>query len=131
MQPSTGPIPTNSAQVVSLGITTRTRSYLSLLVRGYALVGGKFFRQLKRWTLLTQRYDYACALRFSEIELIAVLSVIVLHYRITILEEPQYTHETVEERKMRLLARRTKFTVEPIRIPVMFTPREGMNVLAY
>ena len=42
-QPNTGPTPTNSAQVVSLGHTTRTHSYLSLPVQGYALVGGKSF----------------------------------------------------------------------------------------
>jgi hypothetical protein len=69
--------------------------------------------------------------RFSEIEQIAVLSVIVLHYKITVLEEPQYAHETPEERKMRLSARRATFMVKPIRVPVTFTPREGVNVLAY
>ena len=71
------------------------------------------------------------ALRFSEIEQIAVLSVIILHYHITVLEEPQYAHETAEERKMRVLAPHTRFLVKPIRTPVVFTPREGMNILAY
>ena len=42
-QRNTGLTPTNSVQVVSLGLTTRTHSSLSLAVQGYALVGGKSF----------------------------------------------------------------------------------------
>jgi cytochrome P450 len=68
--------------------------------------------------------------RFSEIEQIAVLSVIALNYKITILEEPQYAHETVDERKKRVLAQRSLLVVKPVRIPVVFTPREGANILA-
>ena len=71
-------------------------------------------------------------IRFSEIEQIAVLSVIVLHYRITVLEEPQYAHETIEERKRRVLATdRQMLLVRPVRTPVVFTPREGVNISAY
>jgi len=69
--------------------------------------------------------------RFSEVEQIAIISFIVLHYKITILEEPQYAHETAEERKMRVLAPHTQLLVKPIRIPVTFTPREEANILAY
>jgi len=69
--------------------------------------------------------------RFAEIEQIAVLSVIILHYRITVLEEPQYAHETAEERKMRLLAPQMRIVVRPVRTPVAFTPRAGTNILAY
>jgi len=69
--------------------------------------------------------------RFSEIEQIAVLSVIVLHYKITVLEEPQYAHETVEERKKRVLAPQSPLLVKPVRTPVEFAPREGANILAY
>ena len=73
-----------------------------------------------------------CAPRFSEIEQIAVLSIIVLHYKITVLEESEYSHETVEERKQRVLARRRSgIFVKPVRAPVMFTPREGVNIPAY
>jgi hypothetical protein len=77
--------------------------------------------------VLTKR----CVLRFSEIEEIAVLSVIVYHYRITVLEEPRYAHETVEERKTRVLAAHSPVVVKPVRTPVVFTPREGANVLGY
>jgi hypothetical protein len=71
--------------------------------------------------------------RFTEIEQIAVLSIIVLHYRITVLGEPQYDRETVEERKRRVLAPdpRSSLHVKPIRTPVTFTSREGTNIFAY
>ena len=46
--------------------------------------------------------------RYSEIEQIAVLSVVVLHYTITVLDEPQYALETAQdERKARVLQRGT------------------------
>ena len=71
-----------------------------------------------------------CVLRFSEIEQIAVLSVIILHYKITVLEEPQYAHETASERKKRVLASEIGIVARPVRTPVMFTLREGANILA-
>ena len=69
-------------------------------------------------------------LRFSEIEQIAVLSVIVLHYKINVLDEPQYASETAEERKMRVLASQTRMVVKPVRTPIEFTPREGASILS-
>ena len=72
-----------------------------------------------------------CILRFAEIEQIAVLSVIILHYKITVLDEPEFAHETAMERKKRVLASQTKFVVKPIRTPVVLTPRAGANTLAY
>ena len=56
---------------------------------------------------------------------------IVLHYRITVLEEPQYSQETIDERKRRVLAPHSKVFVKPVRTPLAFTPREGVNILAY
>ena len=70
--------------------------------------------------------------RFSELEQIAVLSVIVLHYKITVREEPQYAHETIEERRRRVLAaHRPQILVMPVRTPLTFTSREGADILAY
>jgi len=115
----------NSGPVASWEITTRTHSYLSLLVQGRVLAGGK--SSTDRETVLTKCY----VVRFSEIEEIAALSVIVLHYKITVLDEPEYAHETAEERKMRVLAPQTQFVVKPARTPMVFTPREGANILAY
>ena len=98
-------------------------SSLSQPVQGGALVGGKSSvgHSSDQGTLLTK----GCIIRFSEIEQIAVLSVIILHYRVTVLEEPQYAREMAEERKMRLLEPQTRFVVRPARTPVVFTPRGG------
>jgi hypothetical protein len=101
-------------------------SYLSLLVQGHALAGGKSSTEQGTWADPT-----CCVLRFSEIEQIAALSVIVLHYKITVLDEPQYAHETAEERKMRVLTPHIQFVVKPVRVPVEFTPRDGANILSY
>jgi hypothetical protein len=124
-QRSTGRNLTNSGPTVSWETTIRTHSYLSLLVQGDALAGGKSSTYpeiglIKCWVL-----------RFSEIEQIAALSVIILHYKITVLDEPQYAHETAEERKRRILAARVTVAVKPVRTPIVFTPREGANILAY
>ena len=70
-------------------------------------------------------------LRFSETEQIAILSVIVLHYKITVLEEPQYAHETAEEQKTRVLQRHRPFLVQPVRVPLVFTPRDGADIQSY
>ena len=72
-----------------------------------------------------------CLLRFAEVELIAALSVIVLHYKITVLDEPQFAHETAEERKKRVLAPQAHVVLKPIRTPIVFTPRDGENSLSY
>ncbi|PPQ66862.1 hypothetical protein CVT24_008570 [Panaeolus cyanescens] len=42
--------------------------------------------------------------RFAEIEAIAALTLFVLKYKITVKEEPQFAHETFEERKARVMA---------------------------
>ena len=63
------------------------------------------------------------ALRFTETEQIAVLSVIVLHYRITILDEPQYAHETAGERNIRLLRRHSTLIIKPSRPCYVYAER--------
>ena len=87
--------------------------------------GGKYSAEHECGTALIR----GCILRFAEIEQIAVLAIIVLHYRITVLEEPQYAHETVEERKARVLAQNSRGVTKPVRTPMVFTPREGANIL--
>ena len=42
--------------------------------------------------------------RFSETEAIAIITMLVSKYRISIKEEPTYANETFEERKTRILA---------------------------
>ena len=60
-----------------------------------------------------------------------MLSIIVLHYKVTVLEEPQFAHETVEERKARVLQMYKPLLVKPVRVPLVFTPREGTDSQSY
>ena len=78
--------------------------------------------------LSTSRY---MCFRFSEIEQIAVLSVVILHYTITVLDEPQYALETAQERKARVLQRHKQLLVKPVRVPLVFTPREGTDIQGF
>jgi len=49
--------------------------------------------------------------RFFETEGIAILTMLVSQYKISIKEEPQFAHETFEERKARVLAVRAGLTI--------------------
>jgi hypothetical protein len=63
--------------------------------------------------------------RFAEIEGLTAIALIVLHYRIEVLEEPQFAHETFEQRKERVLkAFDGPITLTPTRIPLQFTRRK-------
>ncbi|KZT71520.1 cytochrome P450 [Daedalea quercina L-15889] len=61
--------------------------------------------------------------RFSETEAVAILTYMIKHYRVDVLEEPQYAGETFEQRKKRLLRCRTALTLYPIRAPLVFKRR--------
>ena len=78
--------------------------------------------------------------RFTETESVAVLTMLILKYRIGILEEPQYKHETKEDRWNRVLKSKSGVTMtcvfqytdtdrdsptmrRPIRVPLVFTKR--------
>jgi len=63
--------------------------------------------------------------RFSEIEALTALALIVLHYRIEVLEEPQFAHETFEQREERILrARFRALTLTPKRVPLQLIRRK-------
>ena len=49
--------------------------------------------------------------RFSETEGVAILTYMIKHFRVEVLEEPQYAGETFEQRKKRLLRCRTALTL--------------------
>jgi len=46
---------------------------------------------------------YNLSRRFAEVEALAVLTLMVLHYKIEVREEPQYVAENFEQRKERIL----------------------------
>lgn len=62
--------------------------------------------------------------RFFEVEGISALTLILSKYKISIKEEPQFSHETFEQRKERVLNARAGITVTPIRVPLVFTRRD-------
>ncbi|KAF9530340.1 cytochrome P450 [Crepidotus variabilis] len=61
--------------------------------------------------------------KFFETEGIAILITLVSKYKISVKEEPQFAHETFEERKARVLKTTTGFTLCPVRVPLTFTRR--------
>lgn len=64
--------------------------------------------------------------RFSEVEQLAILTTILLEYRIEVMEEPQFFNETVEDRRERILgAVRKSILLSPKKVPLVFKPREG------
>ena len=65
-------------------------------------------------------------IRFSEVEQLAILTTILLEYRIEVMEEPQFLNETVEDRRGRILgADRKGLLLSPKKVPLVFKPREG------
>ncbi|KAE9395447.1 cytochrome P450 [Gymnopus androsaceus JB14] len=61
--------------------------------------------------------------KFSETEGIAVLTSLILKYKIEILEEPQFVNESFRERKARVLATKQVLTLAPARLPLTFKRR--------
>jgi hypothetical protein len=64
--------------------------------------------------------------RFSEVEQLAILTTILLQYRVEVMEEPQFSNETIEDRRGRILgAVRKSLVLSPNKVPLVFKPREG------
>ncbi|TDL22814.1 cytochrome P450 [Rickenella mellea] len=61
--------------------------------------------------------------RFFECEGIAILTKIVQKYKIEIMEEPRFAHETFDERRARILSRTNGITTTPTRVPLVFRRR--------
>jgi len=61
--------------------------------------------------------------KFFETEGIAILTLLISQYKITVKDESQFANETFEERKARVLACRAGLTVTPLRVPLTFTRR--------
>ncbi|KAF5311992.1 hypothetical protein D9619_003403 [Psilocybe cf. subviscida] len=61
--------------------------------------------------------------KFFESEGIAILTMIVSHFKITVAEEPKFAHESFEQRKARVLSAHDGITLTPNRVPLTFTRR--------
>ncbi|KAF8200949.1 cytochrome P450 [Pholiota molesta] len=61
--------------------------------------------------------------KFFETEGIAILTMLVSHYKIVVKDEPEFAGETFEQRKARVLACRAGLTITPLRVPLTFIRR--------
>ncbi|KAF9442073.1 cytochrome P450 [Macrolepiota fuliginosa MF-IS2] len=61
--------------------------------------------------------------KFFETEGIATLTMLISRYKISVKEEPQFAHETFEQRKDRVLENVPLLTLTPVRVPLVFTRR--------
>ncbi|KAF8161203.1 cytochrome P450 [Crassisporium funariophilum] len=61
--------------------------------------------------------------KFFETEGIAILTILVSRFKISVKEEPQFSGETFDQRRSRVLACRAGLTVTPLRVPLVFTRR--------
>ncbi|KAF9054616.1 cytochrome P450 [Panaeolus papilionaceus] len=61
--------------------------------------------------------------KFSETEGIAILTMLVSRYKISVKEEPQFSKETFADRKARIFTAKGGISLAPIRISLVFTRR--------
>lgn len=61
--------------------------------------------------------------KFFETEGVAILTMLVAKYKITVKEEPQFAGETFEQRKERILKSHAVITLAPNRVPLAFSRR--------
>jgi len=61
--------------------------------------------------------------KFFETEGIAVLTMLVSKYKISLKEEPEFAGETMEQRKERIFRNKNGLTLTPTRVPLTFTRR--------
>ncbi|CAL1699322.1 unnamed protein product [Somion occarium] len=62
--------------------------------------------------------------RFAELESLVALSMIIMRYKLTIKPEPEFEHETFEQRKARILKVTQGITITPVRVPLVLTRRD-------
>jgi hypothetical protein len=120
-------------------------SYLSAQARGLAWDGSN------NRSYFSPMCHYWKILRFFETEGIAALTMLVSRYKITVKDEPEFAHETFDERRERLLRNnsvltttyvqacltsfhlvltRVNRTCRPIRVPLVFTRRSWTSAAA-
>ena len=114
-----------------------TRSYHKYVVGSRACLGRRYEQT---WSFLTRRSIYPCFFfRFFETESIAVITMMLLKYRVEVKEEPEFVDETFEQRFARITASESYLTntyayphslvpqpeisLSPNRVPLVFKRR--------
>ena len=122
LQRSTGMIPKPSILIASLGIGIGTHSFLFQQERDHALAGGMLgFSFTSKEGQIANTHS---PVRFAEIESITTLALMVMHYEISVTENPRFAHETWEQRRDRVMgAEQRLLTVTPTGVPLTFKRR--------
>ena len=121
-QRSTGLTPIPSIPIASLGIGIGTHSLLSQQDHDHASVKGmpRFSFTSKESRIMNTNSH----VRFAEIESITTLALMVMHYEISVTEDPGFMDETWEQRRDRVMgAVRGVLTVTPKGVPLTFKRR--------
>jgi len=63
--------------------------------------------------------------KFFETEGTAILTMLIMNYKIEIKEEPRFSGESLEARKARILQSKAGITLTPVRVPLVFKRRQG------
>ena len=96
------------------------RSFPFLSEHGRVLAGGMSSNE----RLIISFVDILRIRRFAEVQMLAVLCLMVLHYEIEVTEDPKYRGETFEERKARVMkAGMHVITLVAEKIPLTFKRR--------
>ena len=61
--------------------------------------------------------------RFFETEGVAILTMLMLKYKVEVKVEPQWASETFEQRKERIFRSRDGITLTPVSMPLVFKRR--------
>lgn len=64
--------------------------------------------------------------QFAELESIIALTMILSKYKMSVKEEPQFAHETFEQKRDRVLFTKPGLTLTPVRVPLVFTKRDAL-----
>ncbi len=122
LQRSTGLIPTPSILIASLGTGIGTHSFLSRQEHDHALAGG--MPEFSFTPKVCQIISTHSPVRFAEIESTTTLALMVMHYEISVTEDPRFVHETSVQRRDRVMgAFQGTLTVTPKGVPLTFKRR--------
>ena len=115
-------IPTPSILIASLEIGIGTHSFLSPQERDHALAGGMSgFPSTSKESQIMNTYS---PVRFAEIESNTTLALLVMHYEISVTEDPRFVHETWVQKRDRVMgAFQGKLTLTPTGVPLTFKRR--------
>lgn len=112
----------HAVSIVAAGLHSNPKYWSDL----YAFKPERFFGEWNRDAFIPFSAGSRVCLgrRFFETEATAILALLISRYRVTIKEEPQFAHETFEQKKARVLKTKHALSLTPVRVPLVFTRRD-------